>query len=164
MVKNIFLQIIKIWLPFERSHQTELKNVFFEIIQTQFLPIQTKNYGNVEKNNWIRKNKIFFLAQLYAYKLGVSNLFFKNELSIFFFLKFFMTSYFERSSTFMNVHVQLSFIIVHDRSLSFTIVHYRSLSFTIVHYRSFLYLFKNKRFHLLIKVLLNFIIKNILRV
>ena len=29
MVKNIFLQIISIWVPFERSHQTELKYVFF---------------------------------------------------------------------------------------------------------------------------------------
>ncbi len=32
MVKNFFLQNISIWVPFERSHQTELKNVFFEII------------------------------------------------------------------------------------------------------------------------------------
>ena len=43
MVKNVFLQIMSIWVPFERARQTELFHAFFKIIWTVFSAKKDEN-------------------------------------------------------------------------------------------------------------------------
>ena len=143
---------------------------FLKLFRPNFYQYRPKITVMSKKTTGSVKTKFFFSPNFTLINWGYL-IFFSKMSYLSFFFKVLHDVLFR---TFIDLHERsrlafvhyrsLSFIIVHDRSLSFTIVHYRSLSFTIVHYRSFLYVFKNKRFHLLIQVLLKFIIKNILRV